>query len=532
VAERTLLAWTAVVERGERAQVAIMERVRAMTTRSTPTEQPTVPKDTLRPREEGAEHETAAPKRSRFGLRARILLVHVGLLAIAVLASVLVARELLLVRLEERIDHELTQEVAELRLLARGRDPATGEPFGTDVRRIFQVFLERNLPGRNEVLVTYVNGQPFARSKTLRAPPYRVDQDPQLTARWGRLSQTDRGEISTPGGRLRFLAVPVRSGTQPATFAVGIFREREEEELNDAITALAGVGLALLLAGSVLAWRLAGGVLGPVRAVTSTARSISATSLERRISEQGSDEIAQLAATFNEMLDRLERAFAAQREFLDDAGHELRTPLTIVRGQLETLQDDPEARQRTIGLVLDEVKRMSRMVDDLVLLAQSDEPDFLRLGPVDVAGLTNDVHAKAVALGDRNWKIDALGRGIIVADRERLTQALVQLAQNAVQHTEEGAEIGLGSAVTPGEARFWVRDTGPGIPPGDRNRIFERFERGSNADGGGAGLGLAIVNAIARAHGGRAELDRFASVGATVSITVPTDQPEREGLPT
>jgi signal transduction histidine kinase len=232
------------------------------------------------------------------------------------------------------------------------------------------------------------------------------------------------------------------------------------------------------------------------------------------------------------MLDRLERAFAAQREFLDDAGHELRTPLTIVRGQLETLQDDPEARRRTIELVLDEVERMGRMVNDLVLLAQSDEPDFLKLGPVDVAGLTNDVHAKAGALGDRNWTIDATGRGIIVADRERLTQALVQLAQNAVQHTEEGAEIGLGSAVTPGEARFWVRDTGPGIPPEDRNRIFERFERGSNVNAEGAGLGLAIVSAIARAHGGRAELNGSATAGATVSITVPTDQPEREGLPT
>jgi two-component system, OmpR family, sensor kinase len=182
--------------------------------------------------------------------------------------------------------------------------------------------------------------------------------------------------------------------------------------------------------------------------------------------------------------------------------------------------------------VLDEVKRMSRMVEDLILLAQSDEPDFLKLEPVDVAGLTNDVHAKARALGDRNWRIDALGRGIIVADRQRLTQAMVQLTQNAVQHTDEGAEIGLGSAVTPGEARFWVRDTGPGVRAEDRARIFERFERGSNANGGGAGLGLAIVSAIARAHGGRAELDGLASAGATVSISVPTDQPEREGLPT
>ena len=462
-----------------------------------------------------------------------MLLAHVGLLAIAVVASVLVARQLLLVRLEERIDHELAQEVSELRLLAKGRDPQTGRPFGTDVRRVFQVFLERNIPARNEVLITYVDGRPYERSPTVRAPPYRLDRDPELTARWGRLEETDRGEISTPGGRVRFLAVPVViPQAPPATFAVGVFRDREEAELNDAITALAGVGLALLLAGSVLAWRLAGGVLRPVRAVTSTARSISATSLEGRIPEQGGDEIAQLAATFNEMLDRLERAFDAQRSFLDDAGHELRTPLTIVRGHLETLEEDPAARRRTVDLVLDEVKRMGRMVDDLILLAQSDEPDFLQVESVDVAALTDDLYAKAHGLGDRDWRIDAIGRGIIVADGQRLTQAVMQLAQNAVEHTEEGAEIGLGSTVAPGAASFWVRDTGSGVAAEDRERIFERLERGANAKREGAGLGLAIVTAIARAHGGRAELDGAAAAGARFSITVPTDQPEREGLPT
>jgi signal transduction histidine kinase len=232
------------------------------------------------------------------------------------------------------------------------------------------------------------------------------------------------------------------------------------------------------------------------------------------------------------MLDRLEHAFDAQRHFLDEAGHELRTPLTIVSGQLETLPEDPAARRRTVELVLDEVRRMSRIVNDLILLAQSNEPDFLRVESVDVAALTNDLYAKAQALGDRKWRIDNLGRGIIVADGQRLTQAVVQLAQNAVEYTEEGAEIGLGSAVTPGAARFWVRDTGPGVPPEDRERIFDRFERGASANHRqGAGLGLAIVTAIARAHGGRADLDG-ASAGATFSITVPTDQPEREGLPT
>ena len=476
---------------------------------------------------------TPPPRRFRFGLRARILLGHVGLLAIAVIASVLVARQVLLVRLEERIDHELEQEVSELRILARGRDPRTGRPFGTNVRRVFEVFLERNIPARNEVIITYVDGRPFRRTRTLRAPPYELEKDPRLIARWGRLRQTDQGEISTPGGRVRFLAVPVLTGgALPATFAVAVFRDREEAELNDAFTALGGVGLALLLAGSVLAWRLAGGVLRPVRAVTTTARSISETSLERRIPEQGSDEIAQLAATFNEMLDRLERAFDAQRHFLDDAGHELRTPLTIVRGHLELLEEDPAKRRRTIELVLDEVKRMGRMVDDLILLAKSNEPDFLQFEPVNVATLTDELQAKASALGARNWRIDAVGRGIIVADRQRLTQAVMQLAQNAVAHTEEDAEIGLGSRVVPGEARFWVRDTGAGVAGEDRERIFERFERGPNANREGAGLGLAIVSAIARAHGGRIELDGALGAGATFSITVPTDQPEREGLPT
>ena len=462
-----------------------------------------------------------------------MLIAHVGLLALAVVASVLVARQVLLERLEERIDHELAQEVSELRLLANGTDPETGRPFGSDVRRVLEVFLERNIPTRNEAFVAYVDGRVFRRSPRLRAPPYRLDRDPELTQRWGRLRQPDRGEISTPGGRVRFLAVPVSTdGAQPATFAVGIFRDQEEEGLNDAITALAAVGFALLAAGSVLAWRLAGGVLGPVRAVTAAARSISATSFERRIPEQGSDEIAQLAATFNDMLDRLERAFADQRDFLDDAGHELRTPLTILRGHLETLEEDPAARRRTVALVLDEVKRMSRMVDDLILLAQSNEPDFLQVGSVDVTALTNDLYEKALALGERDWRIDAVGRGIIVADGQRLTQAVMQLAQNAVEHTADGDEIGLGSAVSALGAQFWVRDTGTGVAAGDHDRIFGRLERGRNATRSGAGLGLAIVTAIAQAHGGRAELDGDGAPGARFSITVPTDQPEREGLPT
>jgi signal transduction histidine kinase len=505
----------------------------------------TTPPSTIASTTEEAPFEGAAPprgteeelgrreprRRFRFGLRARMLVGYVGLLAILVVASVFVARQVLLVRLEEQLDHELAQEVSEVRVLAgpTGRDPETGRPF-ENTRRIFAVFLRRNIPARNEAVITLVDGEVFKRSR-LRAPPYRLHEDQELISRWARVRQTDRGEISTPGGRVMYWAEPIRRGGESGTFVVAIFRDREEEALNDAIAALAVVGFVFLLVGSLLAWRLAGSVLRPVRAVTTTARSISETSLERRIPVQGRDEIAHLAETFNEMLARLQQAFATQRRFLDDAGHELRTPLTIVSGHLELLEEDPAARQRTLELVLDEIERMGRMVSDLLLLARSDEPRFLRLDLVDVAALTDELHAKASALGSRDWRIDAAGRRMIVADRQRLTQAVMQLARNAVQHTEEGAEIGIGSAASPVETRFWVRDTGRGVAAEDRERIFERFERGSNASGEGAGLGLAIVTAIARAHGGRVGLKDSRDGGATFTIVVPTDQPIREGLP-
>jgi signal transduction histidine kinase len=477
------------------------------------------------------ERDGAADGRRRrgrgLGLRARILLQFVGLFAVGVVASVLVARQVLVVRLEERIEAEHRQEVSELRRLAGGLDPETSRPFGTDVERVFEVFLQRNIPSRHEVFLTFVDGEPFLRSA--QRAPYRLDRDGELVTRWGALSTSDRGEVDTPAGPVRFLGVPVGGR---GVFVVASFWDREADDLDEPIVALALVALAVLVLGSVLAWRLAQRVLKPVADVTGTARSISAASFEGRIPVRGSDEIARLAQTFNEMLDRLEGSFETQRRFLDDAGHELRTPLTIVRGHLELLGDDPEERRQTLALVLDELERMGRMVDDLMVLARADEPDFLHLDPVDVGALTDELSTKASALGRRDWQIDSTGRGIIVADRQRLTQAVVQLAQNAVQHTDEGDSIALGSLVRPGEARFWVRDTGPGVAPADARRIFGRFERGaSSRRREGAGLGLAIVEAIAAAHGGRVELDGTPGRGATFTLVVPTDQLEREGLP-
>jgi len=460
-------------------------------------------------------------------LRARIVAWFIGVLALSTIGLVVVTYEVLGVRLDQRIDSELRQEAAELGRLARSNDPMTGKPFAS-VKRIFDVYLVRNVPSRNEALITFLGGEPYLRSR--QVVPYRLDGDPELVARWAGLKETSRGAVSTPAGRVEYLAVPLKSGgVTGGVFVAAIFRDRTLSDVEEsAIFAAGAVGLGVLLLGSLLAWRLADRVVQPVSALTSTARSISETDLSGRIPARGRDEVAQLAMTFNDMLDRLEHAFAAQRRFADDASHELKTPLTIVRGHLELLDDDPVERRETLALVTDELDRMGRIVEDLLLLARRDEPDFLSLDTVDVGMLTDALLAKVNALAPREWVLDVRGQGVIVADRQRLVQAVVQLAENAARYSAPADSIAIGSIVSGGEARLWIRDHGPGVPEHERTAIFERFRRGAgNGRTDGAGLGLAIVKAIAEAHNGRVELETSSS-GSVFSIVVPVDQPESD----
>ena len=462
-------------------------------------------------------------------LRTRVLAWFVGALAVATAASVLVTWIVLNLQLDQRIDRELVQETGELRRLASGNDPSTGVPFDDDVRRVFEVYLDRNVPSRNEAFITFVNGVPFLRSRQVL--PYRLDQDPELIARWATLERTDRGRVDTPGGPVEYVAVPLLGGREGnGVFVAAIFRGRLDDEVEATVQAAGAVGLAVLLLGGLLAWRLADRVVAPVTALTQTARAITETDLSRRIQVQGRDEVAQLATTFNAMLDRLERGFGGQRRFVADAGHELRTPLTIVRGHIELLDAAPESRRETLELVTDELDRMARIVEDLLLLAKHEQPDFLQLSTVDLGQLTDELEQKVRALADRPWTVEARGRGVIVADRQRLTQAVVQLAENAVRYSGDGEPVTLGSEVVGGEARLWVRDRGPGIPADQQERIFERFQRGGGSRRSeGAGLGLTIVRAIVDAHHGRIELESELGRGSTFTLVVPVDRPGEDG---
>jgi signal transduction histidine kinase len=447
-----------------------------------------------------------------------------ALMAVATVVSVLLVREVLLAGLDDRIDAALVQESRELeRLAARGIDPETGEPFGDRVRNVLEVFLERNVPARNEAFLTFVGGEPYERSRNVL--PYRLDEDQALVERWSSITETDAGDVETPGGTVRYLAMPIiADGEVKAVFVAAVFQDLEAEEIDPAVRAAALVGVAALLIGSMLAFLLARRIIKPVQAVEATARTISESDLSRRIDVSGDDEIAHLADTFNDLLERLERAFTAQRAFVDDAGHELRTPITIIRGQLELLSEDPEQRRRAIELVTGELDRMNRMVNDLLVLAKAQQPELLELDLVDVGSLTREVAEKGAMLGDRRWRVDVVADGGLVGDRQRLAQALIELMKNAVDHTEADDEIAIGSEISGGLARFWVRDTGGGIPAEMQERIFERFSRVGPRGPEGAGLGLPIVRAIAEAHGGQVRVESEVGRGTTFTFEIPVDQ--------
>jgi two-component system, OmpR family, sensor kinase len=188
-----------------------------------------------------------------------------------------------------------------------------------------------------------------------------------------------------------------------------------------------------------------------------------------------------------------------------------------------------------LRLVTEELDRMSRIVDDLLLLAKAQRPDFVRYERVSVTELTVDIHAKVRALGERRWLLDSVGEGSAELDPQRITQAMVALAHNAVGHTAPGDVIRVGSALHPdrqGRAAvsFWISDTGPGVQPQDAEAIFERFSRGPRPRGAsghrpGAGLGLAIVRAIAEAHLGVVQLTSQPGHGATFGIELPVTAP-------
>ena len=459
------------------------------------------------------------------GIRTRILAWYVVLLMVSIAITVVGLRQILTTQLADDIDAALAQEVEEVRRLAGGVDPGTGRPFGGNAAAIFDTFFLRSVPGEYEALYAIVDGQPYKRT----VAPISLFDDPAVLATWQAATAPVWGRTETGAGPVRWLAVPLGAGERQAgVFAAAFYEAVRRGQIDQAVQVMLAVSAGVTLLASVLAWGAAGRAIAPLRALIATARGIGGRDLDARIAVVGTDEVAELTATLNSMLERLETAFGSQREFLSDVGHELRTPLTIIRGHMELLDDDPVERRQTVQLVLDELDRMSRYVAELLLIARAEQPDFLRREPLELAEFVESLAARLRPLGERTWTVVPVRPAVIFADADRLAQAVVNLASNAVRYTRTGSVIELGASVEGAYARMWVRDEGTGIAPEEQQRIFRRFARGRDtltSVSEGTGLGLAIVDAIAVAHGGRTELDSIPGRGSTFSLVIPLDPP-------
>jgi len=300
-----------------------------------------------------------------------------------------------------------------------------------------------------------------------------------------------------------------------------------------------GVAEAFILAGLLtLAGALGASYLigtrfsSPLRRMAAVAAKVDAGDLHPRIHDVGGrgEEVQVLAEAFNHMLDRLTDAFASQRAFVADASHELRTPLTVIRGQLEVLasQADPSGEEvrRVEGLVQAEIARISRLVDDLLVLAKAEQTEFLRVEQIELAPFVEELWDGVSLLAKRRFELGSVPEGTLTADPDRLAQALRNLVSNAIEHTApERGLVRLDVERRAGRrVRFVVSDDGPGIPPDQRERVFDRFHRTDAARdraSGGTGLGLAIVQAIVEAHGGLVRADASAHEGAQIELELP-----------
>lgn len=347
------------------------------------------------------------------------------------------------------------------------------------------------------------------------------------------------GELNVAGRPLRTVVLPVTGagGENTGTYLLlgrdaGDERDHNLASLRTYSLVAAGTLLAAALIGSLVAGRL----LDPLRRLREATRVVSHEDLTQRVEvRDGEDDVSLLTKTFNTMLERLDEGAQHQQQFLDDAGHELRTPLTILRGHLELVSvEDPADVIVTRDVLLEEVDRMQRLVDDLLLLANAGHPDFIRKEPIRIPEFLNQVMEKIRVLADRHWQIDETADYVVEADPQRLTQALIQFAANAVKYTGLSSTIALGCRIEGPAAPdgtpmpesdtllLWVRDDGTGIAPEDQQRIFQRFGRAHPGRGQeGSGLGLAIVAAIAEAHGGLATVESAFGQGSRFMIRIP-----------
>lgn len=496
------------------------------------------------------------PRRPRWTLRRRLVVVVVALLATVAavmgLVSSLALRSSLLTQIDDRLREASQRAAAAPQRLDRGaaQGPAPsgaptsgagdGEQPGGGVPPAF------GLPGQDVGTVSVfetADGTPLA-GYLDESGDVQGLTDPQLDALLAVAPADEPSTVDLPDlGAYRVIAVESDDGSTSVTAIplAGVTATVDEYLLVEVVVAVLG-----LLVAAALATVLVRRELRPLERVAATATRVSEMPLARgevdipeRVPDEDTDpatEVGQVGSALNRMLGHVESALTARHEsetrvrrFVADASHELRTPLASIRGYAELVQrlpgDLPDDVVRAMGRVESEARRMTSLVEDMLLLARLDAGRDLDFEEVDVAALAVDAVADAHVAGrDHTWRLDLRtleGAGdetdddgtpaaLVVGDEHRLRQVLVNLLSNARVHTPAGTTVVVAVAREGDRVVLRVRDDGPGIAEPLRSRLFERFARGDasrNRGSGSTGLGLAIVHAVVTAHGGTIEVD-------------------------
>ena len=466
------------------------------------------------------------------GLRAQLALAIALVTAFGVFASFLALYGGTTARLRSQIDDQLKTQAAEWRLFTSGADLS---PAAALERTAERFIANQRYHAESLINVIQVNG-----GRT-------VSSNPEILAREdGREEGPDGpvGLLNSPvgistasvaeAGSMRVLAQSIVSnGRRVGTLRVANPLTPLTQAQSSLRRTFVIVGILAVVLAAIAGVALATLISAPLRRITTVAAAATEGDLSKRagpISARG--EVGVLATAFDEMLERLERAFKRQRDFVSDASHELRTPLSVLRAQIELLDRETDERIRhegTITLVrrLDE---LDRLVGDMLTLASAEAGELVEPRPIDLEDFFEDVRRDLPLFGQRDFHVDAVS-GTLDADPDRLTQVLRNLVRNAVAHTSPGDRVAVAARPLDGRLEISVSDTGPGIPAEEEEQIFERFhrlDRSRSRDSGGTGLGLAIARAIVEAHGGQIRAESTPGHGAAFRIELPGYRPPSE----
>lgn len=398
-----------------------------------------------------------------------------------------------------------------------------------DLGRVNRLLLVHDLAGQ---------GQVFYRSPTLHPALLPLSE----TRFRDLLSKKESYDtLEERDGPLRVYSVryTTRTGRQGVVRVVDSLGNVRESLSTLRFALIVMVPVSLLVAGVGGYW-LAGRALRPVDQVTRLAREIQATNLSQRLPvPQTDDELGRLVRTFNQMIDRLEAGFESMRRFTADASHELRTPLAIMRGAIDVTlarERTVEEYRRALEGLLEEVERMARIVEDLLLLARADSGGLdLAREAIRLDELVTEVVEAMRPMAESTGIHLSVGRRELLevaGDEQWLRQMLYNLVDNAIRYTGMGGRVLVSLGEQDSAALVSVSDTGSGIPEQERPRLFERFYRSASARGGeaagaGAGLGLSIALWIARAHGGDIQVESRVGEGSTFRVSLPLDRRAR-----